>query len=161
MRVDNPLLIEVSESLNVNPKWLWSLIQFESKWNPQAKNPNSSARGLIQFIDSTAQSLGYKNSLDLVTKNPTAEQQLFFPVYQYLSQFAPFPTEQSLYLSVFYPAARNWALHKEFPKNVQAVNTGIVTVNDYINRVRGVKYDSIVKGLMVLCVGILVIKKFI
>lgn len=128
-------LQEVSASLGIDPNDLYKLIDFESKWNPQAKNPYSSARGLIQFTDKTAQSLGYKDSLDLVTKNNSIESQLYFPVLQYLSQFKPFPTKQSLYLSVFYPKARTWSLNTEFPDTVKKVNPGIVTVADYINKI--------------------------
>ena len=37
---------------------LYDLVRRESSWNPQAANPNSSARGLFQFISSTAQNYG-------------------------------------------------------------------------------------------------------
>jgi hypothetical protein len=38
--------------------------QIESGGNPNAKNPNSSAGGLFQFIDSTAQQYGLQNKFD-------------------------------------------------------------------------------------------------
>lgn len=38
--------------------------QIESGGNPLAKNPNSSAKGLFQFIDSTAQQFGLNNPFD-------------------------------------------------------------------------------------------------
>lgn len=145
-------LQEVSASLGIDPMDLYNLIKFESNWNPQAKNPNSSARGLIQFTDKTAQSLGYKDSLDLVTKNKSIESQLYFPVLQYLSKFKPFPTKQSLYMSVFYPVARNWPLNKEFPDTVKKVNPGIVTVADYINKIDKKAVAGISGGLLSLMV---------
>jgi len=145
-------LQEVSASLGIDPMDLYNLIKFESNWNPQAKNPNSSARGLIQFTDKTAQSLGYKDSLDLVTKNKSIESQLYFPVLQYLSKFKPFPTKQSLYMSVFYPVARNWPLSKEFPDTVKKVNPGIVTVADYINKIDKKAVAGISGGLLSLMV---------
>lgn len=145
-------LQEVSASLGIDPMDLYNLIKFESNWNPQAKNPNSSARGLIQFTDKTAQSLGYKDSLDLVTKNKSIESQLYFPVLQYLSKFKPFPTKQSLYMSVFYPVARNWPLSKEFPDTVKKVNPGIVTVADYINKIDKKAVAGIPGGLLSLMV---------
>lgn len=145
-------LQEVSASLGIDPMNLYNLIKFESNWNPQAKNPNSSARGLIQFTDKTAQSLGYKDSLDLVTKNKSIESQLYFPVLQYLSKFKPFPTKQSLYMSVFYPVARNWPLSKEFPDTVKKVNPGIVTVADYINKIDKKTVAGISGGLLSLMV---------
>ena len=91
-----------------NPQWLIDLINFESGFDPFAKNPYSSARGLIQFIDSTARGMGYADSLDLVNKHPTIEDQIYGPVYAYLKPMAPFPTESSLYMAVFFPAARKY-----------------------------------------------------
>lgn len=126
----------IASRLNASPGDLYRLIQFESKWNPQAKNPRSSARGLLQFTDSTAQSLGYKSSLDLVNKNKTVTDQLFV-VEKYLSRYAPFSGKQSLYMAVFYPAARNWHPAKLFPAAVQAVNPGIRNPSDYIRFVDG------------------------
>lgn len=126
----------IASRLGVNSDDLYNLINFESKWNPKIKNPHSSARGLLQFTDSTAKSLGYKNSADLVKKNPSILDQLFV-VEQYLSQFKPFYGKQSLYMAVFYPAARNWLPGRQFPAAVQAVNPGIVTVADYVRKVEG------------------------
>lgn len=136
-KVDKNSLNNISSRLKLNPKSLFSLIKFESKWNPHIKNPYSSARGLIQFTDKTAKSLGYINSLDLVAKNPTIKSQLEGPVYQYLRPYSPFPTDQSLFLAVFYPKARYWPKFKAFPEFVQKVNPGIKTPNDYINFVYG------------------------
>lgn len=131
-------LNDVAIRLNVTYADLFSLIMFESGFNPQAKNPRSSARGLIQFIDSTARSLGYTDSLDLVTKNPTIQQQLPL-VEAYLKQYAPFNDKQDLYLSVFYPKYRRVDPGTVFPDTVQAANPGITTVRDYIDLVDGKK----------------------
>jgi len=90
----------------------------------------------LQFTDSTAVSLGYKNSLDLVNKNPTIEDQLFV-VETYLSRFKPFSGKLSLYMAVFYPPARSWNKSKLFPESVRAVNPGINTPGDYIRFVDG------------------------
>jgi hypothetical protein len=140
-------LSEVSNSLGINQEDLYKLIQFESKWNPAAKNPLSSARGLLQFTDATAKNLGYRDSLDLITKNNSIESQLYFPVLQYLSQFKPFKTKQSLYMSVFYPDAREWPLYQEFPEKVKKNNPGIRTVADYVNKVEN-KKPVITAGLL-------------
>lgn len=151
-------LSEVAASLGISADDLFKLINFESKWNPQAKNPNSSARGLIQFTDATAKSLGYKDSLDLVTKNSSIESQLYFPVLKYLSQFKPFPTKQSLYMSVFYPVARNWSGTKAFPDTVQKSNPGIKNVQDYVNKVEGVARRTITPGLLsLIALGLLIL----
>jgi hypothetical protein len=129
---DLQLLNEIAVRLGVAYADLFSLINFESGFDPQAKNPKSSARGLIQFMDATAKSLGYNDSLDLVTKNPTIEMQLPI-VEKYLQQFAPYSGKQSLYLAVFYPKYRNVDPLTQFPDTVKAVNPGINTPQDYIN----------------------------
>lgn len=152
-------LQEVSASLGIDPNDLYKLIDFETAgtWNPQIKNPNSSARGLIQFTDKTARSLGYKDSLDLVTKNKSIESQLYFPVLQYLSKLKPFPTKQSLFMSVFYPDARKWPLNKEFPDNVKKANPGIVTVADYIGKIDKKTVAGISGGLLsLIAIGLLI-----
>ena len=45
----------------VNPDVIASITKIESNFNPRAKNPNSSARGLGQFINSTGRQYGLKN----------------------------------------------------------------------------------------------------
>lgn len=130
------LLQVVSLKLGVNPGDLYRLIDFESGWNPSAKNPYSSARGLIQFTDSTAVKLGFNSSLDLVRKNPAISDQLLI-VERYLNGFAPFYNKQSLYLSVLYPAARTWLPSRLLPEAVRNVNPGINTINDYIKKIEG------------------------
>jgi len=131
---DLQLLNDIAVRLGVAYEDLFNLINFESGFNPQAKNPNSSARGLIQFIDSTAKQLGFNDSLDLVTKYPTIADQLPI-VERYLQQFKPFDGKQSLYLSVFYPKYRTVAPDTLFPENVRKVNPGINTPADYVRLV--------------------------
>jgi hypothetical protein len=144
----------VAGRLAVSPTWLYNLIQFESRWKPDIKNPLTSARGLIQFLDSTAQDLGYDDSLDLVRQNPTREAQLLGPVYSYLKRYAPFPTEQSLYMAVFYPKARNWPPNQPFPAKVQAVNPGIKTPMDYVAWVRRLAGAAVPGMALLLAAGV-------
>jgi hypothetical protein len=119
------------------PDWRWldALINNESSWDPVAMNPGSSAKGLIQFIDSTARTLGFTDSYDLITQYADVTTQLEGPVFNYLNKFKPFPTMQSLYLAVFYPAARTWDPLKPFPDSVQQANPGITTPQDYVSMV--------------------------
>lgn len=135
---ENQVLNTIAADLGTTPAALSALIQFESGFNPKVKNPYSSARGLIQFTDATARGLGFKDSLDLVTRFPTIEKQLLI-VHKYLKPMAPFRDDQALFMSVFYPAARHWPITREFPDFVQAVNPGIKTVLDYVNKVYGKK----------------------
>jgi len=128
------LLNGIATRLGVSFGDLQSLINFESGFKPDAKNPYSSARGLIQFTDATARSLGFNDSLDLITKCPTVALQL--PVVEkYLKQFVPYTDKQSLYLAVFYPDYRKKPIETMFPEYVRAVNPGIDTVQDYIDLV--------------------------
>jgi len=127
---------QVAKEFGVPFKVLDVLIKFESNWNPQAKNPKSTARGLIQWIDSTAQSMGYGSSLDLVNQHPTIASQLQGPVRQYFRKYAPYANENEFIGAVFYPAYRR-DLSKVLPAAVQKVNPGIRTMGDYIAGVRG------------------------
>lgn len=141
---ENELFQTIALQLGVDSNNLYKLINFESGWNPKAKNPLSSARGLIQFTDKTATGLGYSDSLDLVNKNPSIVSQLPI-VKRYLDQFKPFIGKQDLYMSVFYPAARKINPYKDLPLFVQKVNPGIRTVQDYIDKVEGV--SSVAGGM--------------
>jgi len=130
-------LDNTAAKLGIPTDWLSKLINFESagSWDPKIKNPISGAMGLIQFLPSTARSMGYVDAQDLVDKYPTIETQVQGPVYDYLRALAPFPTEQSLYMAVFNPASRNVPIDTVFSATIQANNPGIVTVADYINKV--------------------------
>lgn len=126
---------EVSVSLGINPQDLIKLINFESGWNPTARNKISGARGLIQFMDSTARGMGFASADDIINKFPDVESQLRGPVLKYLSQYKPFssPYPQSLYLSVFFPAYRYKSPDTAFSEIVRKQNPGINTVGDYVS----------------------------
>ena len=58
---DNAFLNKVeliSKELNINPVFLMAVMKAESHFKPDIQNPNSKATGLIQFLPSTATSLG-------------------------------------------------------------------------------------------------------
>jgi len=132
------IIADVASRINTNPSWLDALINFETagSYSPTIKNPLSSARGLIQVIDSTAKSeFNVSDSLELIEKYPTFESQMYNVVLPYLEKYKPFPTKQSLYMAVFYPKYRNADPGTQFPEYVQKVNPGISTVQDYIDYV--------------------------
>lgn len=143
----------VAKKLEISdPQWLEKLIRFESGFNPSAKNPVSSARGLIQVMDETAQKVfGAASSEALIKKYPDFNSQMDKVVYPYLKQWAPYRTKQSLYMAVFFPVARtvdpqttfiqlyqkyftNWQIL--YPKFVKS-NPFIEKVQDYIDKVDG------------------------
>lgn len=133
----------VANDLGVPAEWLTNLIAFESSFNPQAANPNSSAKGLIQFIDETARSLGYQDSQDLIDTEDTFSKQMYGPVLTYLRRYAPYDDRGELYMAVFYPAYRNRPPESEFPQYVQDVNPGIVTIADYVQLVDNMGTDVV------------------
>lgn len=137
--VDEVALDHVATEIDVPADSLNKLIDFESRWDATAVNFKTGARGLIQFTNTTARSLGYDNADALVEANPTRADQLMGPVLQYLQRYAPYENDQALYLAVFYPDARTWSLDREFPENVQALNEPIRTVRDYIDFIEGNK----------------------
>ena len=144
-------LKDVSARLGVSPQNLFLLIQHESRWNPRAMNPKSSAKGLIQFVDKTARNMGYSSSYDLISRHPTILQQLDDVEY-YLRTFAPFPTLQSLCMAVFYPAARAWVPTRQFPDSVRAVNPGINSPADYVSQVQSAGAASAIATIFPLIV---------
>lgn len=127
-------ITEVAARLGVPAQWLDALIRFETAgtYSTTIKNPYSSARGLIQIIDASAQDLGFRDSLDAVTKNQSFDSQMDNVVYPYLKRYAPFKNKQAFYMSVFYPAYRNRAPDTTFSASIQKVNPGIKTVRDYV-----------------------------
>lgn len=151
---ERQVFYDVADKLRIsNPEWLIDLVKFETAgtFSPKIKNPLSSGRGLIQFMDSTAIGLGYANSLDLVEKNPTITEQLMGPVYDYLRPYSPFNDEFQLYMAVFFPAARNYSEYTPFStifkdlygsnweskyQSFITANKGILTPQDYVNRLK-------------------------
>ena len=151
------LVAQAAQAIGVNPDWLKFQVAAESAWNPFAFNKLSGATGLIQFMPRTAKGMNivslavaaripsegpvpedvkqafYK---DFIAKFPTVEAQLLGPVVAYYKMWRPFPTEQSFYLSTFYPKYRNSAPDTVFPDSVQAQNPGIKTVGDYVAYVK-------------------------
>jgi hypothetical protein len=139
-------IIEVAAKLGVPADWLDGVIAFESRYDPQAKSGypyNKSrvdkyseapkyARGLIQFIDTSAQGLGYANEVDLIVKCPDFNSQMDGPVYEYFRKMMPFVSKSDLYMAVFYPAYRRKPAATVFPDSVLAANPGIRTPADYI-----------------------------
>lgn len=144
-------LIEVlANRLGADPMELFTLIHFETAgtFNPTATNPNSSAKGMIQFIDATAITLKNKNgqffksSQDLIDQCSTAKCQLAVPnknnkyggpVYQYLSRFGKFDSKNKLFMAVFYPASIGKGDFR-FSKEIVEVNGGITSVDVYVKQ---------------------------
>lgn len=135
-------IVQVAEQIGAEPEWLAALIAFESNFDPKAANPTSSAKGLIQFVDTTARGLGYADSADLVKQHPTFMSQMYGPVLEYLRDYAPYSSKQELYMAVFYPAARFWDPDERFAQwaidaNRRNGEEWITTPADYVALVDG------------------------
>lgn len=92
----------IADYLSVSADWLMFVMYFESRLNPQAVNSKSGAVGLIQFLPSTAKSLG-TTAEDLLKMDNV--EQLFY-VRKYLAPFrGKIKSLTDMYLCVFFPAA--------------------------------------------------------
>ena len=60
--------------VNIANPYLYRLAQVESNLDPFAQNPNSSAKGLFQFIDSTADAYGLQDPFDVNQQVDAAER---------------------------------------------------------------------------------------
>lgn len=56
--------VQVANAKGIPPHYLLGLIEHESHWNPLAKNPGSSARGLGQHLDKTLINMGLSPTND-------------------------------------------------------------------------------------------------
>ncbi len=95
--------VDVARSLGFDPDYLATVMSFESagSFDPKKKNvAGSGATGLIQFMPSTAERLGYTTA-QLATMSQ--EEQIRGPVWKYFSTFGKLSTLDHVYLAVFYP----------------------------------------------------------
>ena len=94
----------VAGRLSVDPFHLLAVIDFETAgtFDPSISNPNSSAVGLIQFVESTAQDLG--TSTAELARMGRVEQMAY--VERYLQPYAGrMRTVGDIYMAVLYPRA--------------------------------------------------------
>ena len=104
-------VVKIAKKLNCNPNSLMALMNAESGISPTAKNSESSATGLIQFIESTAKDLG--TTTEKLGKM-SAEKQLKY-VEKYLTKNkkeagisdTQFVDAGTLYALVFLPGRAN------------------------------------------------------
>lgn len=139
-------IVAVSNRLGLaDPAHLANLINAESGFDPEAKNPapNSTATGLIQMIETSALSVG--TITDELSRMTAVDQMPY--VEKYLkNQFDVFglknPTDSDLLAAVFYPAAMrkgdDFELYQDQSpkKRAQTIkdNKGIKTFGDYKRR---------------------------
>ena len=94
----------ISSLLGIDPNWPMWVMNFESDIDPRAVNPTTGATGLIQFMPSTARSLG-TSTADLLQMSNV--EQLDY-VYAYLKPYAGRMNSMiDVYFAVFFPIAMN------------------------------------------------------
>ena len=112
-------------------------------FSPSVKNPNSTATGLIQFLEATAQGLGTTTA---ALAAMSAVDQLDY-VQKYfqnvINKYGQITDVTDCYLAVFYPAAIGWTDIQQFPDNVYQLNKvfdyngdGTLTKGDFENYVQ-------------------------
>lgn len=97
-------VILISQKLDIDPNWLMAVMNLETggTFSPSIQNKTSGATGLIQFIPSTAKSLGTTTAALSKMSNV---QQLDW-VYKYLNNYkSKLVNYIDLYLAVFFPIA--------------------------------------------------------
>jgi len=95
-------LIAGSRARNINPDHLLNVMAVETagSFNPAAKNPNSTASGLIQFMAATARDLG-TTTAELRKMSATQQLDYVFKYFdQYLKRGFDLSTQGALYAAV-------------------------------------------------------------
>lgn len=94
----------IADKYKIKPSWIIMVMFKESRANPKAINPFSNAAGIIQFMPSTARSLGTSTE-EIV--DMSLYQQLKY-VDKYIKQLGKshlINSYEDFYLSIFYPKA--------------------------------------------------------
>ncbi|MFB2120052.1 transglycosylase SLT domain-containing protein [Parapedobacter sp. 2B3] len=118
-------LNQSASNLGIRAEWLADIIYLESGFNPNAKNPNGSASGLIQFIESTAKELGTTTA---AIRQMTNVQQLPYVEKYFSNWFSRLGKPKDgfeLYVLVFYPAWFNKPDESRLPDNAYKANRSI------------------------------------
>ncbi|WP_288080599.1 hypothetical protein [Pseudomonas sp.] len=95
---------EVGADLGFDPNWLMAVMHYESKatFSPSVRNPQSSATGLIQFLESTARGLGTTTAK---LARMTAVRQLDYVQAYYKPYASRVRNLGDAYLAVLFPVA--------------------------------------------------------
>lgn len=122
-------VIDIANKLGTKPEYLMIVMNNESGLDSTAKNPNSSASGLIQFMEATAKELGTTTK---ALREMTNVSQLDY-VYKYLNVYKKkLNSVAEVYLSVFFPLALFKDDNYKFPDWVVKANKIFDTNKDSI-----------------------------
>jgi hypothetical protein len=134
----------VSADIGINPNDLLRVIEFETgkSFSPAAKNPGSSATGLIQFLESTAKGLGTTTE---ALAGMTATEQMDYVAKYLAPNKGKLKNFGDVYMAVHWPAAigkdEAYVMYEkgsdsyEKNKNLDTNGDGTVTRGETIARV--------------------------
>jgi len=97
-------VVEIGKKLEVDPNFLMAVMSFESRIDPKARNPLSTATGLIQFMKATAEDLG--TSTSALLRMSDIQQLDFVETYfqKRIRERGPLKTIEDVYMAVLFPA---------------------------------------------------------
>ena len=97
-------VIEICINLKINPDFLMSCMAFETgeTFSASIKNPVASAIGLIQFLETTAASLG---TTTLKLANMSEVEQLEYVEKYFMPYAGKIETIEDIYMAIIYPKA--------------------------------------------------------
>ena len=137
-------IVRLAKKLGVPPIFLAETINAESGFNPAAKNPNSSATGILQWTKRTASNLG--TDVESLAEMTIEEQWPYVEAYfsaenlgaGNLKKLADNPTRLNMALSVFSPSHMGANAEDDLPSNLQDQNPTINKWSDLVER-----YDKV------------------
>ena len=120
-------VFDICQVIGTDPDWLMACMAFESRYtfSPSVKNPQSTATGLIQFMEATAKGLG--TTTDKLAAM-TAVGQLDYVETYFWPYRGRLKTLSDVYMAILYPKAigqpEDYPLFR-VPSNAYAVNKGL------------------------------------
>lgn len=124
--INGNIIAQAAQQIGIPHAYLDGIIKFESNYNPQAKNPRSTATGLIQFMEATAKMLGTTTA---ALYKMSFLQQMEFVVKYFKYTFGYLKRKPAnfidMYLAVFYPAYVGKPLSTVMPSSIYAANSGL------------------------------------
>lgn len=144
-------VIEICEELEINPDYLMACMAFETgrTFRADKKNPLSSATGLIQFMESTAENLG---TTTLALSKMTEVEQLDYVKNYFISSKGKLKTLEDVYMKILWPKAvgmdDNYIVFERYGKTDDAyrVNAGLDLDKD--NKVTKKEVSSKVRSIL-------------
>lgn len=124
-------IIALGAALGVNPYFIANVIEVESNFNPQARNPRSGATGLIQFTPTVAQVVG--TTTDKL-KVMGIKEQFQYVVKYFMKYQGRIKTQADVYMAVFQPGRLGQPLSTPISAKAQEKNPTIRTLQDYVDK---------------------------